>query len=191
MLAHEYPASLCGWWPYAVFLAHRGFRVLLFDFRCFGESECPEGHARWDLTADLAAAASRLRRSGASSVALVGASLGGAAVLIAGSRIEPAVDAVVSLSGEPGLSVIGAPLHAGAAVRRLRVPVLFVVARGDRAVTVGETRTMERDAASRDKYLVVLPEAAGHGWLMLTEDLLTWSPTAFRVAAFLRAHARA
>jgi len=46
VLAHQYPASLCGWWPFASYLASRGFRVLLFDFRCFGESTCPEGDAR-------------------------------------------------------------------------------------------------------------------------------------------------
>src|SRR5437763_443487 len=37
VLAHQYPASLCGWWPFASYLASKGFRVLLFDFRCFGE----------------------------------------------------------------------------------------------------------------------------------------------------------
>src|SRR2546428_10529610 len=43
VLAHEYPADLCGWWPFATHLARHGFRVLAFDFRCFGLSTCPRG----------------------------------------------------------------------------------------------------------------------------------------------------
>jgi pimeloyl-ACP methyl ester carboxylesterase len=188
VLAHEYPASLCGWWPYANYLAKRGFHVLLFDFRCFGESACPTGAGHWNLTADLQAASDQLRMRGATSVSLVGASLGGAAVLVAGSKVTPPPASVVELSGEPDLGNIGYPYEAGQAVRDLPVPVLFVVARGDSAVTVGETRTMFRNAPSRDKRLVVLPSTAGHGWTMLTNGLLNWSAMAARVADFVRAH---
>src|SRR5881394_2420106 len=41
VLGHQYPAELCGWWPFAVYLAHHGVRVFLFDFRCMGQSPCP------------------------------------------------------------------------------------------------------------------------------------------------------
>src|SRR3954452_6740696 len=43
VLIHEYPLDLCGWWPYARYLAHHGAHVLLFDVRCFGRSECGGG----------------------------------------------------------------------------------------------------------------------------------------------------
>src|ERR1051325_11320678 len=100
VLAHQYPADLCGWWPYALVLARDGFRVLLFDFRCFGLSPCPtEGGG--DLSADGAGAAAELRRRGATTVALVGASLGGTTSLMAATKMTPQPDAVVSLSGEP------------------------------------------------------------------------------------------
>jgi hypothetical protein len=36
VLAHEWPNSLCGWFPYAAELGHAGFRVLLFDHRTKG-----------------------------------------------------------------------------------------------------------------------------------------------------------
>jgi pimeloyl-ACP methyl ester carboxylesterase len=186
VLAHQYPSDLCGWWPYANYLAARGFRVLLFDFRCFGSSECPTDRDRWNTTADLQAASDQLRRRGARSVALVGASLGGAAVLVAGSRIRPPVAAIVELSGEPELVSIGAPLEAGAAVRRLHVPTMFVVARGDAAVTPSQTRRMWGETPASDKQLLVLPAYYGHGWDMLTTSLTHWGPLAARVARFIR-----
>ena len=119
----------------------------------------------------------------------MGASLGGAAVLVAGAMITPPVQSIVELSGEPDLGNIGDPIEAGRAVHDLRLPVLFVVARDDTAVTVGETRTMFRNTPSNDKHLVVLPSTAGHGWTVLTNGLTHWSAMAGRVAGFVRAHA--
>jgi pimeloyl-ACP methyl ester carboxylesterase len=41
VLAHESPADLCGWLPYAKALSAAGFRVLAFDHRHFGLSQSP------------------------------------------------------------------------------------------------------------------------------------------------------
>ena len=35
-LLHEYPGPMCGWWPYATYLARHDVTALLFDFRCPG-----------------------------------------------------------------------------------------------------------------------------------------------------------
>src|SRR5262249_22190996 len=35
----------CGWWPYAAYLAARGFNVVAIDHRCKGDSDCPAGPA--------------------------------------------------------------------------------------------------------------------------------------------------
>jgi hypothetical protein len=76
VLVHEAGRkALCGWWPYAVRLAGRGFRVLLFDMRCYGLSACPQ-RAREAVANDIHAATRELRRRGCTSVELVGASLG-------------------------------------------------------------------------------------------------------------------
>jgi dienelactone hydrolase len=162
---------------------------LLFDFRCLGASDCPAGDARWNLTADLQAASEQLRSRGARSVALVGASLGGSAVLIAGSRVTPRPSAVVELSGEPDLAFIGAPLQAGRAVHGLRVPTMFVVAREDPTVTAAQTTRMWRDTPAHTKRLVILPSFAGHGWSMLTTTPTDWTPLARRIATFVRTQA--
>jgi pimeloyl-ACP methyl ester carboxylesterase len=76
VLVHQYPADLCGFWPYSVYLAHKGLRVLDLDVRCYGRSSCPQGDARGHVADDVAAAAAELRHRGATRIALVGASSG-------------------------------------------------------------------------------------------------------------------
>lgn len=117
---------------------------------------------------DLAAAVAELRRRGATRVALVGASMGGAAVLIAATRVQPPVAAVVSLSAEtdPTSLVGGIPLNAGAAVTQLRVPTMLVVATNDNYVSVAETRAMYQAVKSGGKRIEVLTGSfdGRHGW---------------------------
>jgi pimeloyl-ACP methyl ester carboxylesterase len=196
VLAHKYPSDLCGFWPFADYLAKRGLRALAIDLRCFGRSACPEGDARGRVVDDLAAAVAELRRRGVTRVALVGASRGGAAVLIAGTRVQPPVAAVVSLSGEPDPTnlVGGIPLHAGAAVERLTVPTMFVVATNDGTVSVAETRAMYQAVKTGDKRLEVLSGDfdGGHGWALLKNPATgeQFGPVANKVAAFLTTHTR-
>lgn len=196
VLVHQYPSDLCGFWPFATYLAKRGLRAFAIDLRCFGRSACPEGEAKGRVVDDLDAAAAELRRRGVTSVALVGASMGGAAVLTAGTRVKPQVAAVVSLSGEadPTNLVGGIPLNAGAVVDQLTVPTMFVVATNDQYVSVQETRTMHRAVKSDAKRLEVLSgDFDGlHGWELLRNPVTgaEFGPVAARVAAFLSAHTR-
>jgi pimeloyl-ACP methyl ester carboxylesterase len=187
VLIHEYPGPMCGWWPYAAYLSRHGVRALLFDLRCFGDSECKTG--RGHATADVAAAMKALREDGARSVALVGASMGGAIAVVAAARLHPA--ALVDLSGERDTAALtpGIRANAGAAARDVTAPALFVVARKDRYVPVSDMRAVYERAPSRSKRLVVLPVEAGHGWGMLLGLTAQWSPLAPQVAAFIRHHA--
>ena len=195
VLAHQYPSDLCGFWPFADYLAKRGLRAFAIDLRCFGRSACPEGEARGRVVDDLDAAVAELRRRGATRVALVGASMGAAAALIAGARVQPPVAAVVSLSGERDpTSLVGAiPLNAGAVVEQLTVPAMFVVATNDRYASVPETREMYRAVKSKGKRLEVLSgDFDGlHGWDLLRNPANgEFGPVAAKVAAFLTAHTR-
>ncbi len=189
VLAHEYPADLCGWWPFATYLARRGFLVLAFDFRCFGLSSCPD-HATGDLMDDVRGAGAELRRVGAASVALVGASLGGTVTLMAAPTMDPPPDAVVCLSGEPDLGYLvgSTKLDAQSAVPRMTSPSLFVVAREDRNVSVRDMRGLYRAAGSKDKRLVVLPVSFGHGWNIVSTVSGGITSAARTVLDFLRAH---
>jgi pimeloyl-ACP methyl ester carboxylesterase len=96
VLGHQYLSDHCELIDFARRLAGAGYRALTIDFRGFGASS---GGAAYRYDRDVAAAVVRLRTDGATRVELVGASMGGTAVLVAASSIAPPVDEVVSLSG--------------------------------------------------------------------------------------------
>jgi alpha-beta hydrolase superfamily lysophospholipase len=189
----------CGWWPYAAYLARRGFHVLAFDQRCQGSSGCPVGDSGQDLLADIAAAVRTERGAGASRIALLGASQGGSEVLIAAGRPARGPDSVPEVAGVAALSAdeldqqLAArpgPQTAVAAAATVRVPVLLAVAPDDRYVSLTETRALFAGLGTpaAGKRLLVQPAGAGHGWLMLdgTTDG-SMSPLATQLAAFLKA----
>lgn len=188
VLLHEYPGPMCGWWPYAAYLAHHGIHVILFDFRCLGLSACPR-QAEGDEVADVAGAIAALRSRGARSIALVGASLGGVTAVMAAAKLHPS--AVVDLSGERNLGQLfpGTTFDSYAAAPGVRAPAMFVVARGDPQVSVADMRSVYRRVRSPVKALVVLPASEGHGWEMLPRaGGIGWSPLAGQVLRFVRRH---
>jgi pimeloyl-ACP methyl ester carboxylesterase len=158
VLGHQLGSDLCEWLPQARSFARHGYRVLIFDFAGFGDSQ-PAPDSRVDT--DVVAAAAQLRRRGADRIVLVGSSMGGTAVLSAATRIRPPVAGVVSLSGPSGFGGVDAE----AAIKRLRVPVLFVVGADDQHFTE-QARLMYRAARVADKRLLVVP-GGGHGTSML------------------------
>ena len=186
VLLSEYPGPYCGWWPYAVDLARHGVHVLLFDFHCQGLSTC--GHDRRDYVADAAAAVTALRAHGARSIALIGASLGGAVALAAAASQHPA--ALVDLSGERNPAKIIPGLHLGAMryAPRVHAPALFAVARGDRHVSLNAMRTIYHATRSPTKTLRVLPRSAGHGWDTLTTPNGNLTTLANQITAFVKEH---
>jgi dienelactone hydrolase len=186
VLLSEYPGPYCGWWPYAVDLARHGVHVLLFDFHCQGLSAC--GHDPRDYVADADAAVAVLRAHGARSIALIGASLGGAIALAAAASQRPA--ALVDLSGEPNPAKIIPGLHLGPMqfAPHVHAPALFAVARGDRYVSANAMRAIYHAAGSPAKTLRVLPQSAGHGWDMLTGASGNFTALASQIITFVKAH---
>jgi pimeloyl-ACP methyl ester carboxylesterase len=159
VLGHQRGSDLCEWLPQARELAGRGYQVLAFDFAGSGDSQPGSGEVRVD--SDVVAAAEQLRRRGADRVVLIGSSMGGTAVLSAATRIRPPVAGVVSLSGPASFQGV----DAGAAVARLRVPVLLVAGADDQPFA-DDARAMYRAAPVRDKRLLVVP-GGGHGTSLL------------------------
>jgi pimeloyl-ACP methyl ester carboxylesterase len=96
ILLHQTDNGLCGWLPYAGYLAIRGFHVGLFDFRCTFNSGCADGEKAYNVAADVVAIATALRKRGARSLAVVGASYGGAVAL--GTCAAVQADACIALS---------------------------------------------------------------------------------------------
>jgi len=174
VLDHEYPSSLCGWFPYAAELAKSGYRVLLFDERQRGD--------RFDL--DVAAAVQAASALGAQHVVAMGASLGGAATLIAAGRDCLRVSGVVSVSGETDLRSYGQgapPLYAVPDESRIRAPLLVVGSRAD--PLIGQAAAAQLVRRAGDAHAVLIPGTV-HGWDLLQGA--SASPKArAAVAAFL------
>jgi pimeloyl-ACP methyl ester carboxylesterase len=173
VLGHQLGSDLCEWLPQAREFAGRGYRVLLFDFAGFGDSQ--HGPADGRVDTDVVAAAAELRRRGTDRIVLVGSSMGGTAVLSAATRIRPPVAGVVSLSGP---STFGG-VDAMAAMRRLRVPLLLVAAADDHPF-LEHARELRDAARVRAKRLLVIP-GRGHG-----TSLLEFGEDAPRVRAALQ-----
>jgi pimeloyl-ACP methyl ester carboxylesterase len=173
VLAHESPDDLCGWVSYAGVLSRAGFRVLLFDLRGFGLSQTPSRGKSGRFTRDFEGAVDELKREGASKVFIGGASFGGAASMVAGSRLGSRIAGVVSLSGEPDLGNRFGPdteLDAQAAMPKLRAPLLILGSREDGFLSVADAKSLERRAGSAYKRLALFP-GSYHGW-----DLVELAP---------------
>jgi pimeloyl-ACP methyl ester carboxylesterase len=157
--------GMCGWWSYAGYLARAGFRVLGFDHRCTGASTCPDPNP--DLLGDIDAATRTVVADGAGRVVLVGASQGGAEVVIAGARPPAGVVGIVALSADELSDPLAAPPYAAsasAAAATLHLPSLFAVADRDPNVSVVDTQALEAEVPDASKRLIVLPAGQGHGW---------------------------
>jgi pimeloyl-ACP methyl ester carboxylesterase len=181
VLGHQGASDLCIWLPHARRLAAAGYRVLALDFRRNGSSSYPEALRKlWRIDLDIHGAVALLRRHGARSVVIAGASLGAAAVDVAAANIQRPVDGVVSLSGPTSfvnLDVLGA-------AARIRVPALFMAEEGDGEFP-NDARALYAAAPSTDKRLEILPGTA-HGVFMFQGP---GSATAWGLFTdFVRAH---
>jgi hypothetical protein len=145
VFANQSASIACGWLPYARNVARGGVRSLVFDYGTAQRENEVLAAARW------------LRAHGARRVVLVGASIGGRAVVTAAARAHRGVvDAVVSLSGE---RILGAQRDIAIDARRLTTPTLWVSSLNDGYTNFAEeTRQLYRAAkghARPDRLLVV------------------------------------
>ena len=152
VLVHGGRYDRTSWTPQARVLADAGFRVIAIDLRGRGESH--GGRAGPDSAHyDVLGAVDYLRRTGATSVAVVGASLGGWAAGEAVVAAKPgSIDRVVLLA-HPAID------HP----ERLTGRKLFIVSRGDTTAS-GVPRLVairaQYDRAPEPKELVILEGTA-------------------------------
>ena len=164
VLAHGGRFNKESWRPQAEYLAGAGFRVLAFDFRGFGQSHGPGDSDMYTapMKLDVLAAVHYLRRSGAKTVAVVGASFGGSAAVdasIASKRSE--IDRLVLLAAEPD-----------GPAEKVKAPLLVIVARDDPS---GSSPRLPRirlwfDKAPQPKKLLVLDGSAHAQFLFQTDQ---------------------
>ena len=188
----RYDNDLCGAWPFANYLAKRGFRAFAIDMRCFGRSACPQGDAADRVVDDLVVPAGRRaappRRHQGSASRRVDGRLGGADRRHPGAASDRRGDRAMGEANPTSLLHI--PLNAHAAVQKLTVPAMFVVANYDQYTSVDETRAMYQADKTADKRLLVLPSQFDgfHGWQVLTDASGEFSSATTKVAAFIAVH---
>jgi pimeloyl-ACP methyl ester carboxylesterase len=161
VLVHQVNGDHCGWAEEAAFLARRAL-VLSVDLRGYGASGRATGAKALLYRNDIAASVTELRRRGAERIVLVGASMGGSAVVVAASVISPPVDAVVAVSAPANFK----GQNASAAAAKLSMAVRFVAARDDGRAAATATALVERATASADAK-AELYDKGGHGWALL------------------------
>ncbi|GIF99792.1 alpha/beta fold hydrolase [Catellatospora citrea] len=180
VLAHQNGGDVCQWLPYAFELAGKGYRVLMFDFGGFGVSTRGE----LDTPQQVAAAAAALRADGATSIVLIGASMGGTAVLAAAPTLTPAPVAVVALSAPV---LFGA--DASAAAPKLTMPVLYAAGEFESSFADSARELYGLTPKTTVKELLIVP-TDWHGVLLVSLGGPAATDTVrAKLAEFLQAHA--
>lgn len=186
VLGHQYPSDLCDWWFYASHLAGSGFNVVAIDFRCYGESECPEGGASGDLLADIEAASTYGARAQSGS-SIWAPRWAARSPTPAGSKLSRRLTGAINLSGGGDFTTltqspfVDAPRFAPG----VEVPFLSVAARGD--LPGNMLRSDFEAVPESDKQLVMLPSIYGHGVAMLLGDTAgEWSRLDRTIRSWLR-----
>lgn len=167
VLAHGGRFDKSSWTKQGRALADAGFRVLAIDFRAAVQSRAGQEsaclHDEACLAVDVLAAVRYLRRAGAKTVSVVGASLGGGAAARATVEArEGEINRVVLLAH----MLIAAP-------ERMKGRKLFIVSRGD----IGSADKLrlpgirdQYEKASRPKELVVLEGSAHAQFIFETSE---------------------
>ncbi len=153
VLGHQSDGTSCQMLPIGRHLAKSGYHVLALDFS--GRGSSVQSDADHPLSLDIVAAVDYATAHGASKIALLGASLGGYAMLGSVAELGKRVDAVVSLSAPSDYPDGGRTVD----LSGVSTPILLYVGRDDIMFV-----TPNRDFAKQDPDAVlhVLP-TSDHG----------------------------
>ena len=167
VLSHMQPADQRSWFAFANRLADQGYLVLTYDFRGYcpgGEGGCSRGEiqipAIWQ---DVLGAVDFIRSQGATTVALVGASMGGTASLVAAGQEGSDVAVVVTLSAPTSIEGLDAD---AALLQRVDANKLFIAGVGDAAAAASAEQLYE--IAPPPKAAPEIVPADDHGTDLLT-----------------------
>jgi hypothetical protein len=167
LLSHQSDGDLCQWHKYATVLASRGYHALAINYQV-------------DYPKEALAGVAFLTAHGATSIVLLGASMGGTISLDAAPQVSPAPAAVLSLSGPRYYQQIDVL----PAVKRLQSPVFFAAAVHD-APFGPDAKTLYRAAThAKARDLVLAPAGTQHG-----VDLLDGGRVQQAMEAFLAKYA--
>ena len=166
VLAHMRPADQRSWYAFARRLADQGYLVLTFDFRGIcpgGEAGCSSGELEIpELWRDVVGATDFIRSEGATDVALVGASMGGTASLVAAAQEGTDPEVVVTLSAPISIEGLVAD---PTLLQQVSANKLFIAGVGD-AAAAGDAEELYATAPP-PKRVEIVP-ADDHGTDLLT-----------------------
>ncbi len=166
VLSHMQPADQRSWFAFANRLADAGYLVLTYDFRGYcpgGQGGCSQGELQIaSIWQDVLGAMDFIRSQGATTVALVGASMGGTASLVAAGQEGSDVAVVVTLSAPT--SIEGLDVDA-ALLQRVDANKLFIAGVGDASAAASAEQLYEM--APPPKKPEIVP-ADDHGTDLLT-----------------------
>jgi pimeloyl-ACP methyl ester carboxylesterase len=167
VLSHMRPADQRSWFAFAKRLADEGYLVLTYDFRGYcpgGVGGCSQGELQISaIWQDVLGAMDFVRSQGATTVALVGASMGGTASLVAAGQEGSDVAVVVTLSAP--MSIDGELGVDAALLQRVDANKLFIAGVGDASAAASAEQLYEM--APPPKRPEVVP-ADDHGTDLLT-----------------------
>lgn len=136
--------------------------VLTFDFRGHGDSD-GENRDLEGMSADVLAAIAFARSRGFTEIVLVGASMGGAAAIVAAAE-DPAIVGVIALSAPAELG----DLDAAEAMSSMSAPVGLMAAKDDPSAAASLERL--RDEAGPRASLAVIYPGSAHGIELVESD---------------------
>jgi pimeloyl-ACP methyl ester carboxylesterase len=138
------PADQRSWFAFASRLADQGYLVLTYDFRGYcpgGDGGCSQGELQISaIWQDVLGAIDFIRSQGATTVALVGASMGGTASLVAAGQEGADVAVVVTLSAPTSIEGLDAD---AALLQRVDANKLFIAGVGDAAAAASAEQLYE------------------------------------------------
>lgn len=166
VLSHMQPADQRSWFAFANRLADEGYLVLTYDFRGYcpgGQGGCSQGDLQVSaIWQDVLGAMDFVRSQGAATIALVGASMGGTASLVAAGQEGSDVAVVVTLSAPTSIEGLDAD---AALLQRVDANKLFIAGVGDAAAAASAEQLYE--IAPPPKRPEIVP-ADDHGTDLLT-----------------------
>ncbi|NUR29575.1 MAG: alpha/beta hydrolase [Catenulispora sp.] len=159
VLAHQVESTLCEWSDIWTDFPAKDYTVMAITMG-------------GGIDTDVAKAVEQLRARGLKKIVLVGASMGGSAVLAAAGKITPQVQGVVSLSAPASYGVADAI----SAVKTFHVPVSYFAGGGD-ARFAADAQRMYDATTEQDKALKILADSQSHGvelWPQVRDDVFAF-----------------
>jgi len=158
VLAHMGIADQTSWWAFASESAQAGIAALIFDFRCYGKSECRQGVAAETSMTDVLTAIRTLRDKGYQRIVCIGASMGASACLQASMQVDLA--GLVFIAGDREI-ILNGKWYPDDIVNPDMLKLFIVAEQDPYSIAVGDTQRYYRDSPE-PKQLILYPESV-HG----------------------------